>query len=455
MKRHTRFARLLAGNVLAPFRGMPFPINDEWRARAQSPGQVLSHVKSGHRVFVQGASATPTLLLDTLMQRRDLEHVQLYHLHLAGKTEIADATHGNGVFSSSLFAGPAQRGPIERGEAEFIPVFLSDIPNLFISRQLALDVAIVQLSPPDKHGHCTLGTSVDVAKAAADSAPILLAEINERMPRTHGNTIIPLSRVTAFTCTNRPLPESSQEAPGPVSGRIGELVSELVEDGATLQLGVGAIPNAVLARLNNKLELGVHTETFSDGLIPLVEAGVVTNRAKQLHKGRTVTSFVSGSQRVFDFVDDNALVEFHPSDRTNHAALICQNPKVVAINSALEIDLTGQVCADSIGSHIFSGIGGQLDFMRGAALSAGGKPIIALPATAAHGSVSRIVPTLKPGAGVVTTRGHVHWIVTEYGRVNLHGLNLRERAEALISIAHPDFRSELRRDVQALRHFTL
>jgi acyl-CoA hydrolase len=240
-----------------------------------------------------------------------------------------------------------------------------------------------------------------------------------------------------------------------VSARIGELISELVEDGATLQLGVGAIPNAVLARLHNKLELGVHTETFSDGLIPLIEGGVVTNRAKQLHRGRTVTSFVSGSARVFDFVNDNALVEFHPSDRTNHAALICQNQKVVAINSALEIDLTGQVCADSIGSQIFSGIGGQLDFMRGAALSPGGKPIIALPATAAHASVSRIVPMLKPGAGVVTTRGHVHWVVTEFGRANLHGLNLRERAQALISIAHPDFRSELQREVQALRHFSL
>jgi len=430
-------------------------MNDDWRARAQSPSQVLAHVKSGQRVFVHGASATPMPLLGALMQRRDLERVQLYHLHLAGKTEIADPTHGNGVFSNSLFAGPAQRGPIERGEADFIPVFLSDIPQLFSSRQLPLDVAVVQLSPPDKHGHCTLGTSIDVSKAAAESAPILLAEINEQMPRTHGNTIIPLSRVTAFTCTNRPLPESLPDAPGPVSARIGELISELVEDGATLQLGVGAIPNAVLARLGNKLELGVHTETFSDGLIPLIEAGVVTNRAKQLHKGRTVTSFVSGSTRVFDFVRDNALVEFHPSDRTNHAALICQNSKVVAINSALEIDLTGQVCADSIGSHIFSGIGGQLDFIRGAALSAGGKPIIALPATAAHGSVSRIVPMLKPGAGVVTTRGHVHWVVTEHGRVNLHGLNLRERAQALISIAQPDFRSELQREVQALRHFAL
>lgn len=428
--------------------------NHAWRSRAQSPSEVLAHVRGGQRIFVHGASATPTPLLDALRQRQDLERVQLYHLHLSGPNGFADATRGNGVFSNSLFAGPAQRGPIERGEAEFIPVFLSDIPSLFTTRRIGLDVALLQLSPPDQHGNCTLGASVDIAKAAAESAPILLAEINERMPRTHGHSIVPLSQLTAFTCTDRPLPEAEKDAPDPVSARIGELISELVEDGATLQLGVGAIPNAVLARLQNKLELGVHTETFSDGLLPLLEAGVITNRAKQLHRGRTVTSFVSGSGKLFDVVHDNPLIEFHPSDRTNHAALICQNPKVVAINSALEIDLTGQVCADSIGSRIFSGIGGQLDFIRGAALSPGGKPIIALPATAARGAVSRIVPTLKVGAGVVTTRGHVHWVCTEYGLVNLHGLNLRQRAEALISIAHPDFRAELQREVQALRHFT-
>lgn len=426
-----------------------------WRSRAQSPSEVLAHVKSGQRVFVHGASATPLPLIEALRQRQDLEHVQLYHLHLTGPNGFADAGHGSGVFSNSLFAGPAQRGPIERGEAEFIPIFLSDIPNLFSTRRVALDVALLQLSPPDQHGNCTLGTSVDIAKAAAESALILLAEINERMPRTHGHTIVPLSQVAAFTCTDRPLPEPEQEAPSAVASSIGELVSTLVDDGATLQLGVGEIPNAVLARLQNKIDLGVHTETFSDGLLPLLEAGVITNRAKQLHKGRSVTSFVSGSAKLFEAVNDNPLIEFHPSDRTNHAALICQNPKVVAINSALEIDLTGQVCADSIGSRIFSGIGGQLDFIRGAALSAGGKPIIALPATAGHGTVSRIVPTLKVGAGVVTTRGHVHWIATEYGLVNLHGLNLRQRAEALISIAHPDFRAELRQKVQALRHFTL
>jgi 4-hydroxybutyrate CoA-transferase len=430
-------------------------MDQTWRSRAQSPSEVLAHVKSGQRAFIHGASATPTPLLDALSARRDLERVQLYHLHLCGPTAFADPSHGQGVFSNSLFAGPAQRAPIERGEAEFIPVFLSDIPELFSTRRLPLDVALLQLSPPDQHGNCTLGTSIDIAKGAAESATILLAEINERMPRTHGHTVVPFSQITAFTCTDRPLHETIPEPAGPVETRIGELISELVEDGATLQLGVGAIPNAVLERLQNKLELGVHTETFSDGLLPLIEAGVITNQAKQVHKGRTVTSFVGGSARLFEYVHDNDLVEFYPSDRTNHAALICQNPKVVAINAAIEIDLTGQVCADSIGTRIFSGIGGQLDFIRGAAMSPGGKPVIALPSTAAHGTLSRIVPILKPGAGVVTTRGHVHWIVTEYGRVNLHGLNLRERADALISIAHPHFRAELRREVQALRHFAL
>jgi acyl-CoA hydrolase len=430
-------------------------MSHDWRNKAQSPADVVAHIHSGERVFIHGASATPTPLLEALTARRDLEQVHLYHLHLSGAPTIADPRSGQGVFSNSLFAGPPQRGAIERGEAEFIPVFLSDIPRLFSARRIPLDVALIQLSPPDEHGNCTLGTSVDCAKAACESAPVLLAEINERMPRTHGNTVVPLSRVTAFTVSDRPIYEAIPEPATAVEDRIGELISELVQDGATLQMGVGAIPNAVLARLGNKHDLGVHTEMFSDGLIPLIASGVVTNRFKQVHRGRTVTSFVAGSSKLYEFVHDNQLVEFHPCDRTNDATLISSNPKVVAINAALEVDLTGQVCADSIGSRIFSGIGGQMDFIRGAALSPGGTPIISLPSTAAGGKISRIVPTLKNGAGVVTTRGHVHFVVTEYGVVNLHGLNLRQRAEALISIAHPDFRNNLRQQVNALRHFTL
>jgi acyl-CoA hydrolase len=275
------------------------------------------------------------------------------------------------------------------------------------------------------------------------------------MPRTHGNTVVPLDRVHAFTRADRPLWEMPRAAAGPVERRIGELIADLVEDGSTLQLGIGGIPDAVLERLGDKHDLGVHTEMFSDGIIPLIEGGVVTNRFKEVHRSRSVASFVGGSHRLYDFVHDNLLLEFHPCDRTNDPGIIRRNPRVVAINAAIEVDLTGQVCADSIGHRIYSGIGGQMDFMRGAALSEGGKPIIALPSTASGGKVSRIVSTLKPGAGVVTTRGHVHWVVTEHGAVNLHGRSLRERAEALISIAHPDFRAELRRELAQIRHFVV
>jgi acyl-CoA hydrolase len=345
----------------------------------------------------------------------------------------------------SFFVGPALRRPIAEGRADFMPIFLSQIPGLFSSGRIALDVALVQLSPPDQHGLCTLGTSVDAARAAVDHARIVLAEINDQMPRTLGATTVPLSRVDAFVRTNRPLHEHPATEETPVEARIGELIAGLVDDGATLQVGIGSIPDAVLRRLGDKHHLGVHTEMFSDGIVALHESGAITNRLKVVHPGRTITSFVAGTRRLFDFVDDNPLVEFHPCDRTNDVAIVRKNPRVTAINSALEIDLTGQICADSIGQTIYSGIGGQMDFMHAAARSEGGKPIIALPSTACGGTVSRIVSTLKPGAGVVTTRGHAHWVATEYGAVNLHGLTLRERAEALTSIAHPDFRAELRR----------
>ncbi len=426
-----------------------------WKQRAGTPAEVLSHLKSGQRVFVHGAAATPTPLLDALCEQPGLEDIQLYHLHLAGNCRFIEPEYAGRVFSNSLFTGPALRKPVEEARAEFIPVFLSDIPALFTSRRIPLDAALLQVSPPDEHGNCTLGTSVDAAMAAFRSAKIILAEINARMPRTHGNTVIPFESITAFIHTERPLHEAQPAKQTEVESRIGEIIAGLVEDGATLQMGIGAIPDAVLNRLGNKHELGVHTEMFSDGLIPLVEGGVITNSQKEVHRGRTVTSFVSGTQKLFDFVNDNLRVEFHPCNRTNDTALIRLNPKVCAINSALEVDLSGQVCADSIGHRIYSGIGGQMDFIRGAALSEGGKAIIALPSTAAGGKLSRIVPMLKPGAGVVTSRGHVHYVVTEYGAVDLHGLNLRQRAEALISIAHPDFRADLRRQVMDVRHFVL
>jgi len=434
------------------YRVSTMRLDPGWRSRAVSVEAALGHIESNTRVFVQGAAATPIVLLDGLARRTDLEAVRLYHLHLEGPCEFAEERHAGRFRSVSLFTGPALRGPIAEGRADFLPIFLSDIPALFTTRQVPLDVALVQLSPPDRHGHCTLGTSVDAARAAVDSAKYVIAEINERMPRTHGNSSVPLERVDAFVCVDHPLPEALHAPETDVDARIGELIASLVEDGSTLQLGIGGIPNAVLARLGDKHDLGLHTEMFSDHAVDLVEAGVVTNRFKKVHPGRITTSFVSGSRRLFDFVDDNLKVEFHGCDRTNDTQIIRQNPKVVAINSAIEVDLTGQVCADSIGHRIYSGIGGQMDFIHGAALSPGGRPIIALPSTAASGKTSRIVAALKPGAGVVTTRGHVHWIVTEHGAVNLHGLTLRERGEALVSIAHPDFRAELSRELAGIRH---
>jgi 4-hydroxybutyrate CoA-transferase len=414
-------------------------------SRAVSAADAVSLVTTGMRVFVHGAAATPAPLLDALSARRDVEDVRLYHLHTDGPAPWTAPECARHFRSVSLFNGPALREPVNDGRADFVPIFLSDVPALFRSGRVPLDVALVQLSPPDGHGYCSLGTSVDAARAAVDAARFIVAEINDRMPRTHGNTAVPLGRIDAFVHTDRPLIEHPPARETAVEARIGELVAGLVEDRATLQMGIGAIPDAVLTRLFDKRDLGIHTEMFSDRLVDLIESGAVTNRFKAVHPGRTVASFVLGSRRVFDFIDDNPMVEFHGCDRTNDTHLIGLNPRVTAINSAIEVDLTGQVCADSMGHHIYSGIGGQMDFIRGAARSRGGKPIIALPSTAQGGQRSRIVPELTPGAGVVTTRGHVHWVVTEHGAVNLHGMSLRERADALISIAHPDARGELAR----------
>jgi 4-hydroxybutyrate CoA-transferase len=428
---------------------------DSWKSRAISAEDAVAAVTSGAKVFVHGAAATPTPLLEALAARTDLEHVTLYHLHTNGPAPFAAPAHQGRFFSVSLFTGGPLRPAVNEGRADFMPIFLSDIPALFSSGRVPLDVALLQLSPPDSHGYCSLGTSVDTALAAAHSARGIVAEINEQMPRTLGNTLVPFARINAFTLGSRPLIGHEADPPSAVEEAIGNHVASLVPDGATLQMGIGGIPDAVLRRLFDKQDLGIHTEMFSDGVVDLVKAGVVTNRLKHVHPGRTVTSFVNGSTRLFDFVHDNPSVEFHPCDRTNDTSLIRRNDRVVAINSALEVDISGQVCADSIGFRVYSGIGGQMDFIRGAALSRGGLPIIALPSTAAGGKVSRIVSALKPGAGVVTTRGHVHWVATEYGAVNLFGKSLRERAELLISIAHPDVRGDLRRETAATRHLVL
>ncbi len=446
---------------MQPFQGtreeggneiMNIPSNAPSRAplAAASPGagcsadEVVSHIQSGMNVFVHGGSATPTTLLDALARRTDLRDVRVYHLHLAGPLAFTSPQHAGQITSVSLFTGQGLRDPISQGRAEYMPIFLSDIPSLFADGPIRLDAALVQLSPPDRHGMCSLGVSVDAARSAVDHAPMVLAEVNEQMPRTLGNAMVHRDDLRAWTLSNRPLHEHAPEAETPAIGRIGEIIADLVEDGSCLQMGIGAIPDAALARLTGKKDLGVHTEMFSDRLVDLFESGAITNRRKAVHPGRIVTSFVVGTRRVFDFVNDNPVVEFHPCDRTNDTSLIRKNPGAVAINSALQIDLSGQVCADSLGHKIYSGIGGQMDFIRGAALSRGGKAVIAMQSTAAGGRISRIVPELSPGAGVVTTRGHIHWIVTEYGAVNLHGLTLGERANALIGLAHPDFRESLR-----------
>ena len=423
-----------------------------WTDRAVSAADAVSHIQSGNRVFIHGAAATPTPLIDALA-KHDVENVTTYHLHLNGEVAICDPALAHRFRPNALFIGPNMRVPVNEGRADFTPVFLSDVPALFTSGRIPLDVALLQLSPPDKHGYCTLGTSADAAVAASRSARIVVAEINEQMPRSHGNTMVHIDRLTAFIHTNRPIYAHEPGEGSEIESAIGSHVAALVPDGATIQMGIGAIPDAVLSRLFDKRDIGVHTEMFSDRVIDLVEAGVITNNRKKVHPGRITTSFVMGSKRLYDFVDDNPFVEFYSCDHTNDTAVIRRNHNVVAVNSALEVDLSGQVIADSIGFRMYSGIGGQMDFMRGAALSPGGVPVIALPSTAAGGKVSRITVAQKAGSGVVTTRGHVHWIVTEYGAVDLWGKTLRERAEALISIAHPDFRAELRREIANARSF--
>lgn len=421
--------------------------------QAVAASEAVEKLQSGMNIFVHGASATPTPLLEALCRRRDLTDVRLYHMHTAGPAPFVEPAYHGRIRSVSLFTGSPVRQAIQDGQADFIPVFLSDIPGLFQSGRIRLDAALLQVSPPDKHGFCSLGTSVDAARAAADCAPLLIAEINRQMPRTHGHSVVPLKSFAAWTETDRPLHEHPPTTETPVEAAIGEQIAQLIENGATLQTGIGAIPDAVLSRLGCKIDLGVHTEMFSDRVVDLVHAGVITNRRKKIYPGQIVTSFVTGTRRLFDFVDDNPQVAFYPCDITNDTNLLRKIDKLVAVNSALQIDLTGQVCADSIGHRIYSGIGGQMDFIRGAAMSPGGRAIIALPSTAVGGKVSRIVAELTPGAGVVTTRGHVQWVVTEYGVVNLHGLSLRQRGEALVALAHPDFRSKLRQQLNHLRHF--
>lgn len=412
----------------------------------KSAAEAVLHVQSGQRVFVHGSAATPTSLIDALLARAgELTKIELVAISTLGKLAWDQPAVREHFFLNSLFVSANVREWVDSPTGDYVPVFLSEIPGLFRSGRMPIDVALLHVSPPDRHGYCSLGTSVDAALAAASTAKVVLALINPRMPRTMGDGHIHVSRITAAVREEHELPEVSYAKDADdATRRIGGFVAELIEDGSTLQMGIGAIPDAVLGFLGQHKGLGIHTEMFSDGVVSLVEKGVITNEHKRVMPGKIVSTFVLGTRRVYDFVDDNPVVSFNDVAWVNDTSVIRKNPKVVAINSALQIDLTGQVCADSLGTYQYSGIGGQMDFMRGASLSVGGKPIIALPSTTRKG-ISRIVGMLNPGAGVVTTRGHVQWVVTEHGVANLYGKGLQERAKALIALAAPEHRETLER----------
>lgn len=405
--------------------------------------RALRAVRSGHRVYLHEAAMAPTELIEALCRRAaTLTDIETVSLHTEGPAPHVDPALAGHLRHNALFVGSNVREAVQSGRADYTPVFLSEVSSLF-QGPMPLDVALLQVSPPDAHGFCRLGPSVACARSAADTASILIGLVNPQVPRVLGASAIHISRFDAVVETNRPLPVREPPEIGPVERRIGQVLAPLIPDRATLQIGIGAIPDAVLAALTEREDLGVHTEMFSDGLVELAKRGVVTNRFKPTWTGRIVASFAVGTRALYDFVDSNPFVEFHPSDIVNDTREIRRIPTMISINSALEIDLTGQVAADSIGHRIYSGIGGQMDFVRGAQLAPGGKAILALPSTARGGAISRIVPTLRSGAGVVTTRGHVQYVATEYGVVDLRGQPLRRRAELLISIAHPDARSEL------------
>ena len=409
-----------------------------------SADEAVRIIKSGNRVFIHGSAATPVHIIQALQKRHAaLEDVELVSITTLGDVNFADPVYKDSFIINSLFVSENNRAIVNSGHGDYVPVFLSQIPQLFKENILPLDVAIVQVSPPDAHGYCSLGTSVDIARAAVDTAPHVIAQVNKRMPRTHGQGFIHISKIHSMVWHDVDLPEVNYSTKSnPTIEQIGQHVASLVEDSATLQLGIGAIPDQVLKNLVNHKFLGLHTEMLSDGVIPLIESGVIDNSRKLLNKGKSVTGFMAGTRKLYDFVDDNPSIRVMDISYVNDTSIIRKNPKVTAINSAIEIDLTGQVCADSIGTYQYSGIGGQMDFIRGASLSQDGKPIIALPSTTSKG-LSRIVPFLREGAGVVTTRGHVHWVVTEYGIVNLFGKNLKQRAKELIKIAHPNHREFL------------
>ncbi|KKL02827.1 acetyl-CoA hydrolase/transferase family protein [Rheinheimera mesophila] len=415
--------------------------------RCHSAEQALSLIQNGETIWCHSMAATPYAMLTSLAKvALDKQDLTLLSLHTEHSDVLAAPELQGHLRQRVFFVGRPSRPAVNAGLADYVPAFLSEIPKLFRSGEQRLDTALIQVSPPDKHGLCSLGISVEATRAALQSAKKIIAQINPNMPRTHGDSFVHLSDFAAYVELESPIPLHLPAAQDPITAQIGRHVASLVRDGDCLQMGIGAIPDATLACLGDRQQLGIHTEMFSDGVLPLLEKGVFTNRNKKKHPGKIVTTFAMGSQVLYDFVDDNPEVVFLDVAYTNDTAVIRQNPQVMAINSALQVDLSGQVCADSLGTRIYSGVGGQMDFVRGAALSEGGRSVIALPATAAGGTVSRISSLLAPGAGVVTTRAHVHYVVTEYGVANLRARSLTERAKALIEIAAPQFRQQLARD---------
>jgi len=424
-----------------------------YESRVVTPEQAVRHIKSGDRVFLTGNCSVPQKTLAALVDYApQLENVEICQALTVGPADYVSPEMEGHLRVNTLFISANVRKAVQEGRADFTPVLLSEFPLLFKKKVLPVDVALVHLSPPDEHGFCSLGIEVGLTKSAADAAKIIIAEVNQQMPRTLGDSFIHVSKLDYIVPVDYKLPAlpMGDGEPSEVVEKIASYIAELIPDGATMQMGIGAIPDAVLKYLYEKKDLGVHSELFSDGVIDLVDAGVLTNARKTLHPGKIIAGFVIGTERLYKWVDDNPLIELHPTEYVNDPFVIAQNERMVAINSAIEIDLTGQVCADSIGPRLYSGVGGQLDFIYGASRSKGGVPIIALPSTAKQ--FSRIVATLKEGAGVVTTRNHVHYVVTEYGVADLYGKTIRQRAQQLIGIAHPDFRDDLRKQARELHY---
>ncbi len=418
----------------------------DYASKLKSAEEAVRIVQSGDRVYYGGNAAIPWALVRALAARRDeLRDVQLNHVLLLGDDPLSAPEMAGHFRHNSLFVGPADRAAVNDGRADYVPIFLHQIPRLFTEGIVPLDVAMVMVSPPDEHGFMSLGVEVLASMAACRAAKKVIVQVNEQMPRVLGDCFLHVSRVDAIVEHTEALPVRETRPATEVERAIARHVLDLIEPGATLQMGIGGIPDSIFEAMEGRLDLGIHTEMISDGAMRAIERGVVTGLRKTLHPGKVIITFALGSHTLYEFLDNNPLIEAHPAEYVNDPFIVSQNDHLVAVNSAIEVDLTGQVCSDSIGTYIFSGFGGQVDFIRGAARSKGGKPVIALPSTAQGGKVSRIVPMLKPGAGVVTSRADVHWVVTEHGAVNLFGKNLRERAEALISIAHPDHREDLER----------